>query len=63
MERMDEAFVACATSVVHHHGFVHLLVMVWGRLSELAYTSFHRVSNGEHLPVQQDTIGVVEEID
>jgi hypothetical protein len=38
--------------------------MVWGWvLSELAYTSFHRGSNGEHLPVQRDTIGVVQEID
>ena len=38
--------------------------MVWGRvLSELVYTSFHRGSNGEHLPVQQDTIGVMEDID
>jgi hypothetical protein len=63
MERTDEAFVVCTTSEVHHHGFVRLLVMVWGRLSELAYTSFHRGNNGDHLPVQQDTIGVVKEID
>jgi hypothetical protein len=65
MERTDEAFLVCATSEVHHHGFVRLLVMVvWGRVvSELAYTSFHRGSNGEHLPVLQDTIGVVEETD
>jgi len=64
MERADEAFLVCATSEVHHHGFVRLLVMVRGRvLSELAYTSFHRGSNGEHLPVQQDTIGVMVDID
>lgn len=64
MERTDEAFLVCASSEVHHYGFVRLLVMVWGRvLPEPGYTSFHRGSNGEHLPVQQDTIGVVEDID
>jgi len=37
---------------------------VWGRvLPELAYTSFLRGNNGEHLPVQRDTIGVEGEID
>ncbi len=64
MARTDEAFLVCATSVVHRHGFVHLSVMVWGRvLPEVAYMSFRRGNNGEHLPVQLDTIGVVEEID
>ena len=64
MERTDEAFLVCATSEVHRHGFIRLLVMVWGRvLPELAYTSFLRGNNGEHLPVQRDTIGVEGEID
>jgi hypothetical protein len=63
MERADGAFLVCAASEVHHHGFVRLSVMVRGLLPDLAYRSFHRSSNGEHLPVQQDTIGVVEGID
>jgi hypothetical protein len=64
MGRMDEGSPVCASSEVHRHGFVRLLVMVQGRLLPgLAYTSFHRGNSGEHRLVQQDTTGVVEEID
>jgi hypothetical protein len=64
MGRMDEGSLVCASSEVHRHGFVLLLVMVQDRmLPVLAYTSFHRGSSGEHLLVHQDTTGVVGEID
>jgi hypothetical protein len=64
MGRTDGGSLVYASSQVHHHGSVRLLVMVQGRaLPGLVYTSFHRDSSGEHLPVQQDTTGVVQEID
>ena len=64
MGRTDGGSLVCASSQGHHHGFARLLVMAQGRaLPVLEYTSFHRDSSGEHLPVQQDTTGVVQEID
>jgi hypothetical protein len=59
----DEGTLVCASSEVHQHGSGRLLVMVQGRLPGLAYTSSHHGSSGEHLPVQQDTTGVEQEID
>jgi hypothetical protein len=62
MGRTDEGYLVCASTEVHHHGSVHLLVMVQGPVV-LAYTFFHRGNSGEHLPVQQGTTGVEQEID
>ena len=61
---MDEGSLVCAISGVHHHGSVRLLVMVQGRVfPELEYTSFHHGSSGDHLLVQQDITGVLQDID
>jgi len=64
MGRMGEACLVYVSLVVHHHGYERLSVRVQDRLLPgRVYNTFHRGSSGGHLLVQQDTIGVVEDID
>lgn len=63
MGRMGEACLVYVSLAMRHHGYERLSVRAQDRLLPgRVYNTFHRGSSGGH-PVQQDTIGVVEEID